>query len=81
MIREEDKARRERERAVKKSEDVQKRKEREAEIKRKALEEAIALLGDTHSEQIEEMKLRLAEAQQEAEEARLAAERTYTHRD
>ncbi|MEM6259140.1 MAG: GIY-YIG nuclease family protein [Planctomycetota bacterium] len=76
VMREEEKARRERERAVKKAEEEQKRKEREAEIKQKALEEAISLLGDTHSEQIEEMKRKVAEARQEAEEARLAAERT-----
>lgn len=76
MMREEEKARRERDRAVKKAEEERKRKEREAEIKQKALEEAIALLGDTHSEQIEEMKRKVAEARQEAEEARLTAERT-----
>lgn len=76
QIREEEKARRERDRAVKKAQEEQKKKEYEAEIRRKALEEAIALLGDSHSEQIEGLKLQLATAEQEAEEARLAAERT-----
>lgn len=76
QIREEEKARREYERAVKKAQEDQKKKEYEAEIRRKALEEAIALLGDSHSEQIEGLKLQLATAEREAEEARLAAERT-----
>lgn len=76
QMREEEKARRERERAVKKAEEARKQKEYEAEIRRKALEEAIALLGDTHSEQIETLKQQVANAEREAEEARLAAERT-----
>lgn len=76
QMREEEKARRERERAVKKAEEAQKKKEYEAEIRRKALEEAIALLGDTHSEQIEVLKKQVADAEREAEEARLSAERT-----
>lgn len=36
---------------------------REERIKRQALEDAIALLGDTHSEQLETLKAELAEAQ------------------
>jgi len=75
QIREEKKAEQEIQRAIKKAEEERKLKEREAAIKQKALEDAIALLGDTHSEQIEEMKARLAEAQAEAEEARLSSER------
>lgn len=76
QIREEEQAQREIQKEIKRAEEARKQKEHEAKIKQKALEEAIALLGDTHSEQIEEMKLKLAEAEAEAEEARLAAERT-----
>lgn len=76
QMREEEKARRERDRAIKKAEDASKQKQYEADIRRKALEEALALLGDTHSDQIEGLKQQLADAEREAEEARLAAERT-----
>lgn len=75
-MREEEKARRERDRAIKKAEQEQKQKEYEASIRRKALEEAIELLGDSHSEQVDGLKKQLAEAEQAAVEARLAAERT-----
>lgn len=75
QIRDEERAQREIQRAIKKAQEARAQKEREAEIKRKALEEAIALLGDSHSEQIEEMKRKLAVVQAEAEEARLSAER------
>ena len=76
QIREEERARREFDRAIKKAEEERKQKEREAQIRRKAMEDAIKMLGDTHSEQLDELKKQLADAEQEAEEARLAAERT-----
>jgi len=75
QMREEERAQREYDRLVKQADKERKQKEREAQIRQNALEEAIALLGDTHSEQIEEMKRKLAEAQAEAEAARLASER------
>ena len=76
QMREEAKAQREYERALKKAEEARRQKEFEADIRRKALQEALELLGDTHSEQIDTLKQQLADAETAAKEARLAAERT-----
>lgn len=75
-IREEQKAQREYDRALKKADELRKQKEREAEIRQKALEEAIELLGDAHSAKLDEMRAKVAQAQAEAQAAREAAERT-----
>ena len=50
--------------------------EKEERIKQEALNQAIALLGDTHSEQVEQLKKDLQEAQEKAARAKSQAELT-----
>lgn len=68
-IREEERRQKEFDRAVREA-------EREERIKRKALEDAIAMLGDTHSEQVEQLRRDLAEAQAKAERTKSMAQQT-----
>ena len=69
QMREEERVQREAERAVREA-------EREAAQKKRALEEAIRLLGNVHSEQIEQLRRELAEAQARAERTKSMAEQT-----
>ncbi len=69
QIREEERRQREFERAIRKA-------AQEAELKRRALEEAIRLLGDTHSEEIERLRADLAQAQAAMERTKSMAEQT-----
>jgi len=68
-IREEEKRQREIARSLKEA-------EREERMRRKALEDAIKLLGDTHSEQLEILKAELADAQAAMERTKSMAEQT-----
>lgn len=68
-IREEEKIQREAERAIREA-------ERDAAMKRQALEDAIRLLGDTHSDQIDKLRRELAEAQAKAERTKSLAQQT-----
>lgn len=69
QMREEERVQREAERAIREA-------EKEAQRKREALEHAIRLLGDTHSEQIEKLRQELAEAQAKAERTKSLAQQT-----
>lgn len=69
QMREEEKARREAERAIREAEKV-------ARIKEQALKEAIALLGDQHSDAIDQLKADLAEAQAAVQRTKSMAEQT-----
>ncbi|MFO0905722.1 MAG: GIY-YIG nuclease family protein [Pirellulales bacterium] len=69
QMREEERVQKEAERAIREA-------EKEAQRKRQALEEAIRLLGDTHSEQIEKLRQELAEAQAKAERTKSMAQQT-----
>lgn len=69
QIREEQREIREREKAIKAAEDEAKRKQQ-------ALEEALKLLGNTHSEELDQLRAELAEAQANAERAKSMAQMT-----
>ncbi|MCG8508098.1 MAG: GIY-YIG nuclease family protein [Rhodospirillales bacterium] len=71
QIREEERAEKERQRAIREA-------EKERKLKQKALEEALRLLGDTHSEEIEKLKAELAEAEAKANRALSMAQQTKT---
>lgn len=69
QIREEERARKEAERAIKQA-------EKEAKLKEQALNEAIRMLGDTHSEAIDQLKQELADAQAALVRTKSMAEQT-----
>lgn len=69
QMREEERVQREAERAIREA-------EQETTRKQKALEDAIRLLGDAHSEQVERLRRELAEAQAKSERAKSMAQQT-----
>jgi len=69
QIREEERRAREMKREIDKA-------EKEEKMKRRALEEAIRLLGDTHSDELERLKAELAEAHAATERTKSMAEQT-----
>lgn len=69
QIREEERVQREAQRAIREA-------EKEARIKKAALQEAMRLLGDVHSEEIERLKQELAEAEANANRAISMAQQT-----
>lgn len=69
QIREEEKRQREIDKAIRDA-------EKEEKLKRRALEEAIKLLGDTHSEQLEQLKAELADAEAKMQRTMSMAQQT-----